>query len=53
MKEYDILKAYALTDIIKKTNIALQEGWQLQGGVAVAVYYHETIFIQAIYREVK
>lgn len=47
-KQYDIITGISKREFVEKISEKLEEGWNLQGGVAYADGY----FMQAIYREI-
>ena len=55
MIEYMIVSATSPAALIKKVNDKVQQGWQLQGGIAVAVIMNQDVgiydFYQAMTRE--
>jgi hypothetical protein len=55
MKEYAVVYAYSNIELEKLVDVALQGGWQLQGGVSVASIPWESdncfIFTQAMTKD--
>ena len=47
-KQYDIIANLSKREFVEKISEKLEEGWNLQGGIAYADGY----FMQAIYREI-
>lgn len=50
MKEYSILAAPTLNELIDMVNLKLRRGWELQGGICVS---SGRMYYQAIYRETR
>lgn len=49
MKEYSVLAAPTLNELIDMINFKLRRGWTLQGGICIS----SGIYYQAVYKETR
>jgi len=51
--EYDVIRGHTLDDLRYDVNQAIKKGWRPQGGVHIWTKDSDTLWMQAMVREVK